>query len=185
MSSDNLRVLLRQMIADSMPSQMRLGVVKAIDQDKLTCDVELDDDVLLYDVRLAPINTASCFCLPKIDSWVIVGALENCESLTFIAAMSEIDSVIMNLNGLKLEVKDGDVIINDGQLGGLVKVVELAGKINTIEKDLNALKNAFKTWVVTPYDGGAKLKAATATWSGASLTLTKQTDIENEKIKHG
>lgn len=185
MSSDNVRVLLRQMIADSMPSQMRLGVAKAIDQDKRTCDVELDDDVMLYDVRLAPINTASCFCLPKIDSWVIVGTLENCESLTFIAAMSEIDSVIMNIDSVKFEIKDGDVIINNGQYGGLVKVVELAGKINTIEKDLNTLKTAFKAWVVTPNDGGAKLKAAAAAWTSKSLTLTQQADIENNKIKHG
>ena len=77
------------------------------------------------------------------------------------------------------------IIFNDGSFGGLVKVKDLTTKLNTLENDLNALKNAFKTWVTVPSDGGAALKLITTTWFNSSLSKTAQSDIENLDITHG
>jgi len=83
-----------------------------------------------------------------------------------------------------IDVKCPDVVINDGKNGGLVKVKELVQKVNALEQDINTLKNAFKAWVVTPQDGGAKLYAAATTWANTPLQQTKVKDIENDKVKH-
>ena len=61
----------------------------------------------------------------------------------------------------------------------------LKEKYNNLEKDLNDLKSAFNSWVVVPGDGGAALKAASASWAGQTVTLTQANEIENEKVKHG
>ena len=81
------------------------------------------------------------------------------------------------------ELTADGVVLNGGKLGGSVKVEELTTRLNTIEKDINALKNVFSAWVVAPQDGGAALKGAASTWAGQSLILTKRGDYENEKVK--
>lgn len=118
---------------------------------------------------------------PTVGSSVVVGFMSKATAAVLLC--EQVDRIEIAIGDIVVKMTDRGIVMNGGELGGLVKAIDLAGKINTIEKDLNALKNAFKTWVVTPYDGGAKLKAATATWSGASITLTKRADIENEKIK--
>ena len=79
---------------------------------------------------------------------------------------------------------EGEVVINGGENEGLVKVVELAEKLNAIENDINNLKSIFSSWVPVVYDGGASLKAAAASWAAQSLQTTSKKDIENPKIKH-
>ena len=76
------------------------------------------------------------------------------------------------------------IVFDGGENEGLAKVKELTEKINALENDINSLKTAFSTWVTVPSDGGASLKAITATWFSAQLAVTNKSDIQNEKIKH-
>jgi hypothetical protein len=78
-----------------------------------------------------------------------------------------------------------EIFIRGSQYDGLVKVNDLVSKLNNIEIDLNTLKTAFASWVVVASDGGAALKATTATWYGSSITPTIKSDLENNKVKHG
>lgn len=71
-----------------------------------------------------------------------------------------------------------------GENEGLVKVVELTSKLNSLENDINNLKLAFNNWVVTPNDGGSKLKIAAAAWASTQLEVTNKANIQNDKIKH-
>jgi hypothetical protein len=80
---------------------------------------------------------------------------------------------------------DGTLTINGDGCGGILISKNTSDKLNSLEKDINSLKQVFTTWVTVPNDGGAALKAAAATWSGQQLTETKPTDLENKKIKHG
>lgn len=104
---------------------------------------------------------------PAVGSSVIVSRIGESDEL-FVEMFSEADAV--QFNGGKNE--------------GLVKVVELTAKLNSLESDLNALKNVFTAWVTVPSDGGAALKTAAATWAGQKLTKTTKTEIQNNKIKH-
>lgn len=183
--NDVIRRSIKQMISESMTTQMVLGTVKSIDEQKRTCEVEIADDMMLYDVRLTPVDDASCYALPKVDSWVVIASLENSDTLNAVCMTSEIDKIVMSVNGCDIVISDGSIEINGGGLGGLIKIEDLVNKINAIEQDLNTIKTAFKSWTVAPNDGGAALKAAAATWAGQTITTTKKSDLENEKIKHG
>ena len=74
--------------------------------------------------------------------------------------------------------------INGGKNGGLINIEDLVSHINTIEDDINNLKTAMSGWTPTPQDGGAALKGAVTSWAGQSITKTKKSDIEDDKIKH-
>lgn len=76
------------------------------------------------------------------------------------------------------------VEFNGGDLGGLVKIEKLTEKINTIERDLNKLKEVFSEWITVAQDGGAALKTAAADWASQTLTETQTGDYEDTKIKH-
>lgn len=104
---------------------------------------------------------------PASGSYVIVNRIGSSDEL-FISMFSDIESILI----------DGGVNF------GLVKVKELTERLNTLESDINKIKEVFKLWVTVPGDGGASLKSATALWAGQSLSKTKQKDIENDKIKH-
>lgn len=85
----------------------------------------------------------------------------------------------------RVDITQGiDVTINNGDNGGMVKAKELKQKLNALENDLNTLKNIFTTWAPVPNDGGAALKAASATWAGQTITATVDSDLQNQKVKH-
>ncbi len=73
---------------------------------------------------------------------------------------------------------------NDGtlHLGGsadnLIRFAQTKAVIDEIQQDIATLKNAFTTWVIVPSDGGAALKAISASWAGTPLEET----IDSAKI---
>jgi hypothetical protein len=144
--------------------------VDMVDTNNRTCDVSpLDGSAKIYDVRLqADIGGSKGFLIvPVKGSRVIVNWIN--KNAAFVALTYDIDSV--NLRG--------------DSFGGLIKIEDLVNRLNAVEKDLNNIKTAFKTWVTVPNDGGAALKTAAASWYGQQLNLTKKKDLENTKVKHG
>lgn len=106
---------------------------------------------------------------PAVGSTVLVADLSNGKMRDLIVLMIE---------------KAETVTFNGGELGGLIKIEELVTKLNTLEKDLNSLKTAFKGWTPAPQDGGAALKTAVTTWANQSITETAKSDLEDETVKH-
>lgn len=74
---------------------------------------------------------------------------------------------------------------NDGtvEFGGsddfLMRFNNSKAVIDEIQQDIASLKQVFSSWVTAPNDGGAALKAASATWAGTPL----QESIDNSKIE--
>jgi len=150
-----------------------LGIVEENYPDKDYIDVKDLSGTLYTDVRKrASMGEGvdakkGCVITPVKGSSVIISRIGDSDEL-FVEMFSEVKSIIF----------DG------GENEGLVKVKVLTDKINALENDINNLKTAFNTWVVTPNDGGSKLKVAAATWAGSQLQVTNKADIQNEKIKH-
>lgn len=119
------------------------------------------------DVRLMASVDDGFLIIPALGSTVIVAQSIFTDPL--VVGFSEVDKIILR----------------GGDLGGLVKVLSLVTRLNLLEKDINTLKTAFTTWVPASGDGGAALKAATATWFTQELTETVREDIENETITQG
>lgn len=194
MKEEQLRKAFRELLGKSgLVGVVIEGKVKAVDWDKRTYEVALDDGRVLPTVRLKSITDDSDagICLkPKAGSVVLITAVGE-ETEQVVLKYNEVEAVELKMpdieltmeNG-KLKIKANEVEFNGGNNDGMVKVMELTQKLNVLEQDLNTLKDVFSGWTAVSQDGGAALKTAAATWAGQSIQHTKQTDIENTKITH-
>lgn len=155
-------------IAGGRSTTLYQGVVTHVSD--LTCEVSIDG-LSVPDVRLrasTQVDGAQLLLRPAVGSVVIVGTLTG-----------DLDHlVVLSMDQAK------EVVINGGELGGLIKVEELTSRFNALERDVNQLKQILSAWTPIPNDGGASLKGAVSSWAGRQLTLTKRGDYEDEKVKH-
>lgn len=142
------------------------GDVVSVDKSARQCVATIDNGVQLACNIMAVVGDG-VFPVPSVGSTVLIlyGTYEN----AFVILCSDID----------------EISFKGEELGGMVKVIELVSKLNTLESDLNSLKTVFSSWVPVASDGGAALKTAAATWYGQQITQTQRADLENESVKHG
>lgn len=79
------------------------------------------------------------------------------------------------------------IVINGGENGGLINIRQLTDHLNTIEQDLNNLKQIFNTWQAAGSVGdAAALKSAitSAAWDTNTITLSSTSDYEDPNITH-
>jgi hypothetical protein len=134
-----------------------------------TCTVQIDG-LDVPDVRLRASTTdedSELILVPAVGSAVIVGALSDDFGQLALLLMDKVDTIT----------------IHGGKQGGLVLVPSLVKKLNALEDDINNLKQAIKSAPTIPNDGGSSFKAGLQGWAGSTLSKTKQSDIENSKIK--
>lgn len=125
--------------------------------------------------------------VPKVRSNCLIGFIRHNENNPVLISCDEVDKYLLNVDGGgSIEVDNqGNIVLNGGQFGGVVKVAELVAKLNTLESDLNTLKTVFTGWTPVPNDGGAALKTAAATWFGQQLSTTVEDDLKNDAVTHG
>ena len=143
------------------------GIVESVEG--TTCTVVIDG-LAVPDIRLRATTTdddMELLITPAVGSGVIVGSLTGGYEQLVILSVDRADQII----------------INGGHHGGLVLVNELTRKLNSLEKELNDLKEVMSTWTPIPQDGGASLKSAVLSWAGQKLRKTQACDLENPKIK--
>jgi hypothetical protein len=168
------------------PLQTVPGEIVKVNED-MTVEVLTIANSTLPDVRLrAAIDgvTDGVILWPKQGSSVLVTIIGNDEDTAFVSSVSEVDKVEIRIGSISFFLTKDEITMNDGSLGGLVKIADLVGKLNVIEQDINNLKTVFSTWVPVPNDGGAALKTASGSWSGSQLAKTLKTDLEDTKITH-
>lgn len=143
------------------------GFVKSVEGK--TCTVQIDG-LDVPDVRLRASTTdeeSEIILVPAVGSAVIVGALSDDFGQLVILSVDKVDTITMH----------------GGKQGGLVLAPSLVEKLNALEDDINNLKQAIKSAPTVPNDGGSSFKAGLQGWAGTALTKTKQSDIENSKVK--
>lgn len=184
--------------------RMMAATVDAVDEAKRTCTVTTVSSqgaITIENVQLMASVDDGLLYVPVIDSTVIVAySTFNKPFIALFSGLSKLvivggennagieitdNGILIEIADTKLNLADGKTTLNDGALGGLVKVVQLTQKLNALESAVNQLKQIFSTWVPVPQDGGAALKTAAATWAGQQLTQTQRADIENDKIVQG
>ena len=181
------------------------GIVKEINTDNYTCKVELNvnDEGNVTEgvfINAALEVTAGMIQVPELDSVVWVADMEGdmgvikCSALNeFVVQVGDNATLRMKEGAISLDASGytvhmsngGKVELNGNVFGGLVKVMELVGKLNNLEYDLNTLKQIFIAWVIAPGDGGAALKALAASWAADPLTASTDTELKNENVTHG
>ena len=156
--------------------------VISVDDSKRTCELEPVNGDAERTGRLQTSLelTEGIYVKPEVNSYVQLTWINNITGI--ITQFSEIDEIDITIGNSSLNIIDGQVTFNGGSLGGLVVPSLIRDRLNLIEQDINSLKTAFSTWVVAPTDGGAALKAITATWYGSQLIQTQENDINNTDI---
>lgn len=167
---DQYRELLERLAhaGGGKPTILYQGIVAEVAD--ITCTVDIDG-LSVPDVRLrasTEVDGAQILLRPAVGSVVIVGSLTG-----------DLDHLVV----LSMDRAE-EVIINGGSLGGIVKVKELTSKLNTLEREINDIKQVLSSWTPVPNDGGASLKAAVASWAGKPITLTRREDYEDTKVTH-
>jgi hypothetical protein len=177
---------------DSDPLHMYVCTVVSYDENAGTCVVKTQNGKSSFEIPNVRLQAAVCdglLILPTVNSNVLV--ITSVKNPPYVALYSDIDKLYLQVGDSsitfydKVQSNDSIINLNDGSFGGLVKIQELTNHINTIEEDLNTLKRAFSAWIVSPQDGGAALKEATADWFGTEITPSKVEDYENKLITHG
>lgn len=144
------------------------GIVNRIDG--CMCEVQIGN-ISIPDVRLRASETdddGEMLITPKVGTAVTIGSLSGDLSQLVVLRVDHIESIV----------------INGGKLGGLINIEQLTDKLNTIEDDINSLKNVMSSWTPVAQDGGASLKTSISTWSGQALTKSQRGDYEDETVKH-
>ncbi len=181
---------LKRLARDLQHDYLTLATIKEVNGDERTC-IAIDElGIELYDVRLQSETLESGIIrYPTEGASALLAHIGNnvyyillCSSFEKIEILKGEFSVIVNEEGL--QVKASAIKFNDGENGGLINIADLVSKMNSLEQDLNSLKQAFSSWTPVPQDGGAALKLASASWAGQILEETTVEGIEDDKITH-
>ena len=162
-----------------------LGTVVSVDKTNNTCEVDVDGNEF-GNVRLQSVvdmERKGCRFYPAVDSDVLIVPI-NENGDWEVRLFSEIEQVLFEIGDMSFDLSSSGLILNGGQLGGMIKIEALVSDMNSIKTDLNNLKTKFNNWTPTPSDGGLALKTLITTWAEASIARTEQADIEDTKVKH-
>lgn len=184
--------------------QVVLGTVVAVNEAERTCSVTTisgQGEITFENVQLMASVEDGLLLIPTIDSNVIVSY--NTFNQPYICLFSGIDKVLLvagennasiqvdadglllEINETKVQISDGEIILNDGAMGGLVKVIELTQKLNNLENKVNAIISAFNSHThVLTLTTGTGTAAPTAAPVSGTLTPTQRADIEDTKVVH-
>jgi hypothetical protein len=175
--------------------------VDSVNEEKRTCTVTSVFGMTVENVQLMASVDDGFLLVPVIDSMVIV--VYSTFGKPFICLFSSVKKVLLtagennasiqvDADGLlfeiadtKIQVSDGEIKLNDGSMGGLVKVIQLTQKLNNLENKVNALITAYNTHVHTGVTTGAGSSAVTPSTVSGTLTPTNRGDIENALVKQG
>ncbi len=176
-----------------------LGKVIKLNEDEKTCNVEpLNEDAILYDVRLSSVlDSPQGLCVfPKLDSIVIVVLLD--EASAYIGLVNEVKKIELKIDNTYISVikdkilidcnVDNGIVFNGGGLGGMVVVGNLVTAYNDLVGVVNQLITKFNTHthpVATTGTAAAQTGLASVTTGIQTTTAntTSSSALENRKIK--
>lgn len=153
------------------------GIVHSVSG--VTCSVMVGSQ-LIEDVALRATATEQeghCLIIPKEGSAVLLANINGDMSRLVVLAVDVVERVEMT----------GEVVYNDGQLGGLVKIKELTDKINELVKTFNSHTHTLQKGTVA-VTGSATAQSNTSPIVVPAITSKakelKAEDYEDKKIKH-
>ena len=159
--------------------------------DGMTCSV-LIGELELTDVRLrAVVNNEQDQLLltPKQGSKVLVADLSGGDLRDLcVIQFSEIETIDLTVGKTKLHIEDDKIEMNDGNLGGLIKIQDLTDKLNDLTQTVNSLINSYNahTHIVSTTGTAVKQEgtAAPTTSTATTAQTFNKSDYEDTKITH-
>jgi hypothetical protein len=159
--------------------------VRAVDTSAKTVDIKpVDGSAEIFNVPLqADTQGGGLVIFPKAGSKVL--AVFTSKHTAVAVMCSEIDKVLLCIGGTSVEITGEKILINSGQLGGLVKLQELKDNLDSLKQYVeaihSALPSAFNAIGASTAASGAL--GATSYQGSMAGKLIQLKDMENEKIK--
>jgi hypothetical protein len=177
--------LLRALVSDAGVFETYVAAVTVVDG--AVCTVErLVDGKTIENVRLNVHagKDSGLVITPVVESVVMITSIDG--EGWFVSLFSEIEEITVTATG-QVKVNAGEIIINEGENGGLVNIETLTQRINRLEDKLKSHQHGY-----IPYPGGSAgppvltTPATDATTPDTTLVFanTKQSDIEDLKVTH-
>lgn len=160
-----------------------VGTVSSTDKAESDGIVEVEINELTYEVRLQAVTSASAvgiMLIPKQGSSIFCVAEGNSDNSFVAVSFSEVEKVTLTIEGTTIAVDNNTIVFNNGNLGGLVLVDEVVGRLNNIEKAFNDLLNNYKLHNHTHPQGATT--GLLAPYTAGAISETNVNDIENDKI---
>lgn len=176
------------------PVQVMTCEVTAVSSIERTCTVlPLTDNLEPFAAQLMADIDDGLLILPMVGSTVKI-MLSEIITPTVIQ-YSAIDEILIVSGGAAIKIYSSGVELQGTDFGGLMKVTpsvkawnDLQNDVNTLKTQLLALSNALTLTGGTPLTGasmGSALSTALASYWSSLLAITTETQIENDKVKHG
>lgn len=154
------------------------GVVKSVDRDKFTCSVMVGGDkgseFFQVPLKVSIGTRGSLIEIPVLNTDCLLFFRDGNLGRPQLLWADIIQDWLINC--------EGNVIFNEGELGGMVKVISLTEKLNNIENLLNGFIDSYNTHTHPVTATGSPTGVPVVPETG-TLTPTERTDIENKKIQ--
>jgi hypothetical protein len=159
------------------------GVVSTVDAEKSVCDIELDSEGAdLLEVRLRAViddADAGMIAIPKLGSEVVIGKINTSQWVVLVT--SELEEVRLKIGNITCVINESGIVLNGGDLDGMVKINDLVNRLNTIENKVNSIISHYNTHNHNHPQGPTT--GLLSPFTGGTLTLTQKNDLENPLIK--
>ena len=158
---DTFGTLVKKLNNKAIAEQVQTGKATNIDARKRTCDIVLEehDGLTLYDCRLNAV-------VDSYDNYLVVLPKEG-STVVFV-------QMAVKTGSNTVEVNSDGIVLNGGDLGGLIKIEQLTQKLNNLVRAFNA-----HTHTVTV--GSSSGTAAPITSQAARFN---KNDYQDTKVKH-
>lgn len=158
--------------------------VTAVDKSSRTVDVEpLDDGAPILGCNLQA-NQGSTFGvvqIPRVGSYVVVGFLAGVDAGVVLMCddVERVEVVVKDADTGSVVVSEDGVVMNNGTLGGLVKIKEITDKLNNLVDEVNSFVQTFNSHTHTGVHGATSPPISTS----SSVSSFNRDDYENKKVK--
>lgn len=179
---------IRQMARGGMEVYCKVCEVTGVNEQARTINcTPIDDGAELLDVNLQANqeSTEGFVLFPAVGSYVVVGFLS--EAVAVVLLCDKIDKAVIRTGDMSLQVSEEGIILNEGTLGGLVRIQQLTDK-------LNELINAFNSHTHEIEPGSVAVTGSSTAQSNAAPVIVPAitgkhqhvsvSDYENDKVKH-
>jgi hypothetical protein len=196
-----LKNIIRQLATEGSSAGLLVGTVTARHDDRRTVDVEpINEGAPILEVNLQANQEGALgvVLFPREGSYVAVAML-SCYAAGVVVLTDDVESIEVNINdgtkltiteaGVSLNVQDGitlDIdknaaVFNGGDLGGLINIADLTGKINDLVGTVNSFISSFNSHSHTGTHGPTTPPVASFSDTAAQF---KRGDYEDKTVKH-
>ena len=191
--------IIKKLANTGLEMYCKVCTVDSVDETARTVDcTPIDEGAPLLGVNLQANQNSEVgdIAFPSVGSFVVVAFLspmvavvvlcDKVEKRLLTIGDTEItttaDGVIMNVDKTEVKITAGSVVINGGDLGGMVKVEDITKKINAVEARCDTLLSTLQGVIIPLAPTGTVLFAPMFIMKPLGTTL--QSELENIKVKH-